>query len=179
MSCVVPCFEELVHQGPEGEPIESDPPEDQDLLYLTCQEPTNEFTCEDAGIRCWTCEFDMNLKEPLASHTPGTEESWLLLATTAKKQRTEVKLSSLSAAELAESQKAKQAEVENWITTGTIRATLRNQIPEEQILRRRWILTWEPLDAAGQNGEILGPKRCPGNPPRTHKPRARLVVLGY
>jgi hypothetical protein len=48
---------------------------------------------------------------------------------------------------------AKQAEVENWIKTGTISAILRNQIPEEQILRCRWILTWKPLDNANQMGE--------------------------
>ena len=50
---------------------------------------------------------------------------------------------------------------------------LRNQIPEDQILRRRWILTWKPIDT----GEDI--PNQPSKPPRTHKAKARLVVLGY
>ena len=44
--------------------------------------------------------------------------------------------------------------------------------PEEQILRCRWILTWRPLDNAAQDTHLSGSSR-------THKPKARLVVLGY
>eukprot|EP00435_Cladocopium_sp_Y103_P073619 s3_g44.t1 len=173
---------------PAEEPPATDAPSDQDLLMLTCEEPDNAFTCEDAGVLAWSCEFDMSLNVPLETHVPSEEESWIMLATSSKKQRSEVKLSNLSAAELAEFQKAKQAEVENWIKTGTISAILRHQIPEEQILKCRWILTWKPLDNVGNNVEhnsyshdqSKGQKGEKTNQNyKTHKAKARLVVLGY
>ena len=56
--------------------------------------------------------------------------------------------------------------------TNTISAILRNQIPEEQFLRCRWILTWKPIDAVGENGDNPSSQK-------SHKGEARLVVLGY
>ena len=166
--------------APEGEPTDTLASEDQELLYITSHEPSNAFNCEESGNLSWSCEFDIHLNEPLGTRVPTTEETWLLLATASKKQRTEVKLSNLNSTELSEFQKAKQAEVDNWIKTGTISAILRNQIPEEQILRCRWILTWKPLDNVNhgeedksQNGDKVS--GCP----KTHKAKARLVVLGY
>ena len=165
---------------PEEETTESASPAEQELLYLTCHEPTNAFTCKDAGTLSWSCEFDIPLEESLQERTPNAEETWLLLATATKKQRTEVKLSNLSAAEFAEFQKAKQAEVDNWIKTGTISAILKNQIPEEQILRCRWILTWKPLDTANQKEDTKLQKEAKTTgQTRSHKAKARLVVLGY
>jgi len=117
----------------DGEPSGQDGPDASDPMLLTCHELENAFSCADAGNLAWSCEFDMRLEAPLETHMPSEEESWLLLATASKKQRSEVKLSNLSDAELKEFQSAKQAEVENWIKTGTISAILRNQIPEEQI----------------------------------------------
>ena len=124
--------------------------------------------------------FDIHLNEPLGTRVPTNEETWLLLATASKKQRTEVKLSNLNSTELSEFQKAKQAEVDNWIKTGTISAILRNQIPEEQILRCRWILTWKPLDNVnhGEENKSQNGDKVSGCP-KTHKAKARLVVLGY
>ena len=113
---------------------------------LTCHEPENAFTSEDMNSLAWKCEFDMDLGLPLDQYQPTDEETWAMLATTAKKQRSEVKLTELSATERAEFQAAKESEIQNWIKTGTISTILRQQIPEEQILRCRWILTWKPLD---------------------------------
>ena len=167
-------------ETPEDETPESASPAEQELLYLTCHETTNAFTCEDAGRLSWSCEFDIPLKESLSERIPNAEETWLLLATATKKQRTEVKLSNLSAAEFAEFQQAKQAEVDNWIKTGTISAILKNQIPEEQILRCRWILTWKPLDNVNQKEDTKLQKEAKiTNQSRSHKAKARLVVLGY
>jgi len=73
-----------------------------------------------------------------------------MLATSAKKQRTEVKLSTLTPEEIKEFEKAKESEIQNWVKTSTISTILRNQIPEEQILKCRWILTWKPLDKSWQ-----------------------------
>ena len=115
----------------------------------------------------WRCEFE--LPQPNKENL-SQEESWLLLATSAKKQRTEVRLSELTPSERAEFDKAKMTEVQNWVQTGTLSKVLRNQIPEDQILRCRWILTWKPIDNVGtQSNESQ----------QTHKAKARLVVLGY
>ena len=70
-------------------------------------------------------------------------------------------------------EQAKQKEIDNWIQTNTITKVLENQIPPEQVMRSRWILTWKPLDDVNQD-EIS--QRCSS---KTHKPKARLVVLGY
>eukprot|EP00435_Cladocopium_sp_Y103_P054094 s2900_g17.t1 len=130
------------------------PPEDdlepilddqQELVQLTCHETANALSCEVMEGTAWRCEFEVPLNQSLSQHTPSKEDSWILLATSAKKQRTEVKLSSLSLAERHEFELAKDSEVQNWIRTSTISAILRHQIPEEQVLRCRWILTWKPL----------------------------------
>ena len=153
--------------SPPGTSMPSTDSEDQEIISLLCQEPENAFTCDASGENAWRCEFEIPLQQPLDSHVPNEEETWLLLATSAKKQRSEVKLTELSPAERAEFDKAKRSEIANWIQTGTLSKVLRNQIPEEQILRSRWILTWKPLDQSEQtNG-------------KTHKAKARLVILGY
>ena len=95
-----------------------------------------------------------------------------MLATTSKKQRSEVKLSQLTKEEILEFEQAKESEVQNWVKTGTISAIMRDKIPEEQILRCRWILTWKPLDLT-ESPENHNPVA------KTHKPKARIVVLGY
>lgn len=140
---------------------------EQELVHLLCHEPENAFTCVEDTDSAWRCEFDVSLPQPLNQHVPTEEETWLLLATSAKKQRSEVKLTELSPEERKEFDKAKQSEMANWIQTGTLTKVLRNQIPEEQILRSRWILTWKPLDASDQTSA------------RSHKAKARLVILGY
>jgi hypothetical protein len=126
----------------------------------------------------------VQLPPNLSQQQLNENESWALLATTAKKQRTEVRLTELTAQERADFEKAKTAEVANWIHTGTISKILRHQIPSDQILRCRWILTWKPIDTVGETAEInkfpnqLNPKKS-SEKTVTHKPKARLVVLGY
>lgn len=116
----------------------------------------------------WRYEFDVNLPE--SNMVPETqEESWLLLATSAKKQRTEVRLSELTHEERQEFERAKEAEVQNWIQTGTLTKVLRNQIPAEQILRCRWILTWKPLDNVGESSQKTNSEKGTN---RTHKAKA-------
>ena len=101
----------------------------------------------------------------------SSTEACILLATNAKKQRTEVRLHELNKQERDQFEQAKAAEVANWIQTKTLTKVLRHQIPESQILRCRWILTWKPIDNAGSNnGNQQG---------NNYKAKARLVVLGY
>lgn len=90
------------------------------------------------------------------------------LVSAAKKQRSEVKLSTLSSEERQLFEKAKGQEIDSWISTGTIAKILRHQIPLENIMRCRWILTWKNLDE--EESKATGSHR---------KPKARLVVLGY
>ena len=47
---------------------------------------------------------------------------------------------------------------------------MRDQVPPDQILRRRWILTWKPIDDQ-EKEQLQGTKN--------HKAKARLVILGY
>ena len=113
-----------------------------------------EVTVSDQDIQSWRQSFD------------ASEMAFVVSA--AKRQRAEVRMSSLTAAEKQEFQKAKQAEVQNWLKTGTITKILRNQVPHDQILRCRWVLTWKPIDPS----EVKK-----GGP--DHKAKARLVILGY
>ena len=154
-------------ENPEGDSA--------DLVQLLCHEYANALACEDHSPMAWRCEFDINLSEEFKNHQPSETEAWNLLATTAKKARSEVRLSSLSPAELKEFEQAKDAEIQNWIKTSTISAVMRNQIPEDQILRCRWILTWKPLDNVGEEQKPSKTTKVQ----RTHKAKARLVVLGY
>jgi transposase InsO family protein len=140
-------------------------------FQLLCVEESDAL-CTDADQNlAWKCEFDVNIPESTQVDTLSPEESCILLATSAKKQRTEVRLHELTKQERDQFEQAKAAEVANWIQTKTLTKVLRNQIPESQILRCRWILTWKPLDTVGTNsGNPAGP---------SHKAKARLVVLGY
>ena len=88
------------------------------------------------------------------------------LASTAKRQKVEVKEKDLTPAELELFLQAKNKEVNSWLSTETVRRIARNQIPEDQILRSRWVLTWKAVDPAG-------------NAESKERNKARLVVLGF
>ncbi|CAL1173706.1 unnamed protein product [Cladocopium goreaui] len=130
---------------------------------LTCVDVDWCLVANDHQDAAWRCEFDV----PLSDHQglpEDQEEAWSLLATNAKKQRSEVRLTELSPEEKEEFQKAKMAEVQSWVQTGTVSKVLRNQIPEDQILRCRWILTWKPLDNISEASGSMTQK-----PVKTHK----------
>lgn len=86
----------------------------------------------------------------------------------AKKQRAEVKLKDLTDEQRREFAKAKEKEVDQWLSTGTVQAILRDRIPAANILRSRWILTWKDVDEI--EAKEIGKQR---------KAKARLVILGY
>ena len=94
----------------------------------------------------------------------------MLLASTEKKQRTDVKLSALSPEEQKAFQDAKQTEIKNWLSTG------REKLAPEQILRCRWLLVWKNREE-NQNG--TKEENRAKSKLETNKPKARLVVLGY
>ena len=116
----------------------------------------------------WKCEVILtasDIEDWKDEHDPNAMS---FVASAAKRQRSEVKLSELTPAEKAEFAKAKSSEIQNWVKTGTISKILRDQISPDQILRCRWILTWKPLDVSEVSKDS-----------RSHKAKARLVVLGY
>ena len=164
--------------APENDPaVETPVPEqtsDDELIttHLLCCED-DVMPVEPSASPCaWRCEFEVPkwIESSQFQHWSPDE---LLIATTEKKQRTEVKLSVLNAEEQRAFAQAKESEVQNWLKTGTVSKILRTKLAPEQILRCRWILTWKPRDET--NHEI--PE---GNSKlKTHKPKARLVVLGY
>ena len=165
-------------QQPDQEPeisISSQPSSnvevsDEETLMFTCHESAGAVADLGAHDLAWRCELEVS-HPTFHEITKGAscDESLLLLATQGKKQRTEVRLSQLTTAEKAEFEKAKQSEINNWLQTDTITKIMRNKIPADQILRCRWILTWKPID----------PTEIEKHGGRTHKAKARLVILGY
>ena len=116
----------------------------------------------------WKCEIIVTEEDIQHWQQEEQPTDMIFLATAAKRQRSEVRMVELSNEEKKEFQKAKQTEVQNWLKTQTVSKILRDKIPKEQILKCRWILTWKPLDQEDQ-AKIK----------KTHKAKARLVILGY
>ena len=145
--------------------------DDDDLICEgLCRVDACVNVLEEVSELAWRAEIlvtDADIKEWKQSECPG---GMVFLASAAKRQRSEVKLSELNADEKAEFAKAKENEVSNWLKTGTVQKIFRNQIPPEQVLRCRFILTWKPLEESD---------RDPSKPQKVSKAKARLVVLGY
>ncbi len=171
--------EGISHQGsmilPEVNPsdgIEIPVPDSEEELIcdsLQCVDiEPNAFegsTCDLA----WRCEILVTEADIEQWKSESDPEEMIFVASAAKRQRSEIKLSTLTSKEKEEFDQAKHSEIQNWIRTGTISRILRHKIPPEQILRCRWILTWKPVDE-GEPTQPLGKKQ---------KNKARLVILGY
>ena len=144
---------------------------DDDLMcdsLLCIDDDPCMFSCEDQ--MAWRCEIPVLERDIEAWKSEPDASEMTFLVSAAKRQRSEVKFSSLTATEKSEFQKAKMAEVQNWIQTGTISKILRDQVPHGQILRCRWVLTWKPIDNPSPEDKKNG---------KTSKAKARLVILGY
>ena len=109
----------------QNEPLQDGNADQMEPIMLTSHDPTECLWCESDMHLAWRCEFELPLDQNIAQ-PPDQLESWLLLATTAKKQRTEVRLSELSTSERREFEEAKDAEIRNWISTGTLSKIFRN-----------------------------------------------------
>ena len=114
----------------------------------------------------WRFEVDVSQHDINMWKTEDHPQEMAFLVSAAKRQRSEVKMSQLSKEEQQLFQGAKMKEIDSWIATETVAKVLRHQIPTENVMRCRWILTWKPVDQ---------PK--PGE--NKHTAKARLVVLGY
>ena len=139
---------------------------------LCCEADEKIMHVDSTEIPCaWRCELELPSHLNKESTALWTDDE-ILLATADKRQRTEVKLSMLSCEERKAFDVAKETEIKNWLKTGTVSRILRSQLAPEQILRCRWILVWKPLEESAD----LKPGMSKLT---THKPKARLVVLGY
>lgn len=124
----------------------------EEILLISTEEEANAFSSPSgSNDLAFRCEFDIPLSSVDHSKEYQEEHARTMLATSAAKQRTEVRLSELSTEEKRAFEKAKETEIANWIQTETLTKVFRDQIPPEQILRCRWILTWKPLDGTPQD----------------------------
>ena len=159
-----------IPEVPEEIPIPDDTDDDLICEGLYCQDVDNNVLEEFEQNIGWRCELfvtDDDVQQWKESDRP---EELAFLISASKRQRSEIRLSELSSSERAEFQRAKDAEVTNWLNTGTVQRMFRSQIAPEQVLRCRWVLTWKPIEESD---------RDPQNPSKTQKAKARLVVLGY
>ena len=141
------------------------------VMSSDCQESQDDIVTHDAFVlqpdMCW--EYEIFLTETDQEAIAARPHEYVsLIASAAKRQRAEVRMTELTPEHKAEFQTAKDKEVSQWLDTETVRKILRSKIPMENILRTRWVLTWKALDPNDvQPGKYH------------HKAKARLVVLGY
>ena len=148
------------------------PEDDDDDLYcegLYCIDEDPCLFTEELDL-AWRPEIDVNSQDLHEWKSEDNKADMAFLVSGAKKQRAEVKMSTLTSAEKEEFQKAKDVEIQNWIKTGTVSKILREKIPYEQVLRCRWILTWKNVDTSNN-----GPSTEDNN---KLKAKARLVIWG-
>ena len=141
-------------------------PEDShdELVGWHCLEEDNleGIDCQQA----WCGEILITAEDIERWRSEDNPGEMAFLATAAKRQRSEVKLKDLKPEDLQKFNRAKQGEINNWLSTETVKRVFRHQIPEDQILRCRWLLTWKPVEQPEEGEE-------------TTKAKARLIVLGY
>eukprot|EP00435_Cladocopium_sp_Y103_P044365 s2174_g12.t1 len=136
-----------------------------DELFTDCHDCFH-LTSEE----CWKLEVNISQHDIDQWKREESPHHMSFVATAAKRQRSEVKLSQLSAQDKLLFQAAKNKEIDSWLSTDTVSRILRHQIPDGNLLRCRWILTWKPVDPS---------EAPPGSQQPKHTPKARLVVLGY
>ena len=128
----------------------------------------NHVTSQPGNLNVTTFEVILTAEDLQQCANKNYKQQEVFLASTAKKQRAEVKMHQLTPEEKEQFRKAKIKEVESWLSTDTVRRITRSAIPESQLLRTRWVLTWKAIDAIEQ--KELGVSK---------KAKARLVILGF
>ena len=159
-------------QGTDGTNVPLPEEDDDELLCEAMMADLQELeampSLELPPEHAWKCEILVTERDIQQWKKEGDPSAMCFIATAAKKQRSEVKMSTLTTQEKVEFQKAKEKEVNSWLSTGTVERIVGHRIPRENVMRCRWILTWKSVD---------GEKDKMGNPLKT--PKARLVLLGF
>ena len=99
-----------------------------------------------------------------SSITPETLRDHLAFITSDQKRSNEVTFSRLSASDKLLFQKAKDSELDQWISHSIFKIVQRAGVPTSRIMPMRWVLTWKEV----KEGEH-----------RSTKAKARLVVKGF
>ena len=149
------------------EELEEQTQQDNDYIEVPVPDDDEGLVCETLHVsndQCWSTEIELGMHDVIRMHNSENEEQVALLVSAAKKQRSEVKLKDLNAEERRLFDAAKNKELQSWLDTGTIQRICRNQIPKENVLRCRWLLTWKDMGETDKT---------------TKTPKARLIVLGY
>ena len=146
-------------------PIEIPVPETDELFA----EVADAFVCQADQV--WKLEITVSDKDIQNWREETRPEEMAFVVSAAKKQRAEIRLAELGAEDRKLFEKAKLKEVDSWISTETVAKILRHKVPKENIMRCRWILTWKPIDDENERSESRSHPK--------HKPKARLVVLGF
>ena len=109
--------------------------EDDDLTcdHLLCIDDELRLFHDTTDL-AWRMEVDVHQMDINMWREEADPGEMAFVASAAKSQRSEVRLSTLSHAEKEQFQKAKDSEISTWIKTGTISKILRSQMPPEQIL---------------------------------------------
>ena len=149
------------------------PETDDDELNVDDEENLPEIYAlqtipEQEWAHCFAMEIVLSTTEIDQRCSKQGLDQAIYLASQAKRQKVEIKMQDLKGQEYEEMMAAKCREIDSWLATETVRRIARHKIPEEQILKTRWVLTWKPLDA--QEQAELG--KC-------RKAKARLVILGF
>lgn len=143
------------------------PDSDSDALFM---EEEMCFSCTQNQV--WKFEVEITQRDIERWREEERPSEMAFIVSAARKQRAEVKLTDLTWEDQKLFEEAKNKEIDSWIDTETIAKVLRHKIPKENIMRCRWILTWKPIDE--DSSETSKSKSHP-----KHKPKARLVVLGF
>eukprot|EP00435_Cladocopium_sp_Y103_P000139 s3655_g1.t1 len=94
----------------------------------------------------------------------------VMTATELRKKRVEVKLKDVGEEDQLRFAAAKDKEVRAWLSHKTVQRVAKGKIPENAIMRCRWLLSWKGANGDEPPGELsLDGKRA----------KARLVVIGY
>ena len=117
-------------QSPESVPV---PADDDDDPFCEA------FSLTENSV--WKIEVNLDLMDIGRWKNDPHPEELAFLVSAAKKQKTEVKLATLTLQEKQQFQEAKNKEIQSWLDTKTVCRITRNQIPPQNILKCRWILT--------------------------------------
>jgi hypothetical protein len=141
-------------------PIPDD--DDGDLLFADTLNFSNPLTDQyweiDITPSSWekSCEGDPN--------------EVACTATDLRKKRVEVKLKDLGQEDQLRFAAAKDKEMKAWLSHKTIQKVAKGKIPENAIMRCRWLLSWKNASGDEPPGELAL---------NGQKAKARLVVIGF
>ena len=92
------------------------------------------------------------------------------LATDLRKKRVEIKLKDLGQEDQLRFAAAKDKEMKAWLSHKTIQKVAKGKIPDNAIMRCRWLLSWKNASGDEPPGELAL---------NGQKAKARLVVIGF